>query len=92
LPKNQVYGIASSFQLFPFSQAELNTVENRLDTERNLESRLIFGSYPDVYALQNETERIDYLKSLINSYLLKDILSIDGIKPPPAKQVDLVKH
>jgi len=73
-------GRASSFQLFPFSQTELNTVENRLDTERNLESRLIFGSYPDVYTLQNETERIDYLKSLINSYLLKDILSMEGIK------------
>jgi predicted AAA+ superfamily ATPase len=73
-------GRSYSFQLFPFSQAELNRVENRLETERNLESRLIFGSYPEVYAMTNEVERIVYLKSLINSYLLKDILSIDGIK------------
>jgi len=73
-------GRAVHFQLFPFSQEELSTTENALQTQQNLETRLIFGSYPEVVASKNNEERIDYLKTLMNGYLLKDILAIDGIR------------
>jgi len=73
-------GRASSFYLFPFSQEELNSVESRIDTVKNLETRLIFGSFPELYPMNSISDRTDYLKSLVNSYMLKDILAIDGIK------------
>lgn len=73
-------GRASSFHLFPFSQAELNSIENPLETMRNLESRLVFGSYPEICTMNNDNDRIDYLKMLVNGYLLKDILMVEGIR------------
>ena len=45
-----------------------------------METRLIFGSFPELYAMQTITEKTDYLKSIVNSCMLKDILTIDGIK------------
>jgi len=73
-------GRASSFYLFPFSQEELNTVETPVDTYKNLETRLIFGSFPELYTLNTVAERTNYLKSIVSSYMLKDILTVDGIK------------
>ena len=73
-------GRAYSFHLFPFSQEELNTVENKIETITNLETRLIFGSFPELYFMNTVSEKTDYLNSIVNSYMLKDILAIDGIK------------
>lgn len=73
-------GRTTSFYLFPFSQEELNSVESKIDTIKNLETRLIFGSFPELYSMNTINDRVDYLKSLVNSYMLKDILTIDGIK------------
>ncbi len=66
--------------LFPFSQEELSTSENQLETRRKLDSRLIYGSYPEVEYMNNNAEKSEYLKELVNSYLLKDILTIEGIR------------
>ena len=73
-------GRAYSFHLFPFSQEELNTVENKIETINNLETRLIFGSFPELYFMNTIAEKSNYLNSIVNSYMLKDILAIDGIK------------
>lgn len=73
-------GRAHSFYLFPFSQEELNSVETQIETISNLETRLIFGSFPELYAMTTVAERTDYLQSVIKSYMLKDILTIDGIR------------
>lgn len=73
-------GRGTQFVLTPFSQREISQMETPLDTRRELESRLIYGSYPDV-VMTNEIERkTDYLRDIVNSYLLKDILAIDGVK------------
>lgn len=55
-------GRNSTFILFPFSQQELSVTENRLETRQNLESRLIYGSYPEVPFLVVHKE--DYLQWL----------------------------
>ncbi len=73
-------GRSMPFHLSPFSQTEILQIENRLQTQQNLEIRLIYGSYPDVVLMDNNEQRKDYLKNLVNSYLLKDILMIDGLK------------
>jgi uncharacterized protein len=69
-----------TFFLFPFAQCELNTNENPLQTQSNLEERLIYGSYPELVLMKDQQDKIAYLSDLVSSYLLKDILALDSIK------------
>jgi hypothetical protein len=73
-------GRSTSFLLTPFSQKEIQQKENVLETRQNLETRLIYGSYPEVVTLTGYENKADYLKDIVGAYLLKDILSIDGVK------------
>lgn len=73
-------GRARTFRLFPFSQEELSSTESRVETFRNLESRLIYGSFPELCSLPTNDLKRDYLHSIVSSYMLKDLLAIDGIK------------
>ena len=41
---------------------------------------MIFGSYPEIVLAKNNQERILYLKELVNFYLLKDILEMNGLR------------
>ena len=68
------------FNLFPFSQNEFLKSETRIGLLQNLEDRLIFGSYPELSSIPDFTKKQIYLNEIANSYLLKDILMIDGIK------------
>jgi predicted AAA+ superfamily ATPase len=68
------------FNLYPLSQMELMSTENFLETKQNLEERLIFGSYPELINLVSNDDKRNYLQQLVQSYLLKDILSFGGIK------------
>lgn len=69
-----------SFELFPLSQMEFSMIENFAETKGKLEERLIFGGYPELLHLENMQQKQDYLKELVHSYLLKDILTFEGIK------------
>jgi predicted AAA+ superfamily ATPase len=73
-------GRSYNFYLYPFSQEELKSRENSLETLQNLETRLIYGSYPEVVLAGTNKERASYLKEVKNAYLLKDILILDGIR------------
>jgi predicted AAA+ superfamily ATPase len=73
-------GRAVQFCLHPLSQTEIAQTENALQTVQNLETRLIYGSYPEVVTLGSYKRKAEYLKSISEAYLLKDILAIDGIK------------
>ncbi|MHA4808878.1 ATP-binding protein [Flavitalea flava] len=68
------------YQLYPIAQVELTQLENLLATTSNLEQRLIYGSYPELWHLPTTEEKEVYLKSLVNSYLLKDILIYENVK------------
>ena len=73
-------GRATQIMLTPFSQQEIQQQESLLGTRGNLEPRLLFGSYPEVVMMTTHQERREYLHDLVHSYLLKDILAIDGIR------------
>lgn len=64
----------------PLSQMELQECESRVETRAHLESRLVFGSYPEVVLLPSDREKKEYLQELINDYLCKDILELEGLK------------
>lgn len=66
--------------LFPLAQKELSAQEDYLTTRSNLEERMIFGTYPELYSMTDRKEKIQYLKDLVNAYLMKDILAYEGIK------------
>ena len=84
-------GRSYSFMLYPIAQLELMPNENILNTRQNLDERLIYGSYPELFHLNTLAEKENYLKSLVQSYLLKDILAIDNAVRNTAKFNDLLK-
>lgn len=83
-------GRSTQFLLTPFSHKELAQVESTLDVKQNLEARLIYGSYPEVVGLKRFEQKVDYLRDMVGAYLLKDILSLDGLKNA-AKMKDLLR-
>lgn len=68
------------FHMYPLAQLEYATVENSLQTAENLEERLIYGSYPELLHIPNFKQKQNYLNELVFSYLIKDVLSFEGIK------------
>lgn len=73
-------GRKNTLYLFPLSQIEFSQFENYKITTEHLEQRLIFGSYPELEKYDDWDDKKDYLYEIINSYLLKDILTYEGIK------------
>jgi predicted AAA+ superfamily ATPase len=69
-----------TLKLYPFSQIEIGRIENRHQTDANLESRLIYGSYPEVVLMNDNRLREQYLKEMVSSYLCRDIFELDGIR------------
>jgi predicted AAA+ superfamily ATPase len=66
--------------LFPLSFSEMTRYHGLLEEKRQLEQRLVFGSYPEI--VTNPKEAKQNLKALAGSYLYKDILSFCSIQKP----------
>ena len=66
--------------MLPLSQLELQNIETAHETRAQLETRLIYGSYPEVVLMESDEDRQLYLKELIASYLFKDILQLEGVR------------
>jgi len=73
-------GRKTTLKLFPLAQMEIGQTEQRHQTDANLESRLIYGSYPEVVLTPDNRAREQYLKEIVASYLYKDVLELDGIR------------
>ncbi len=68
------------YLMFPISWEEFQVNVGYLESDSQLEERLVYGMYPDVINQRHDAREI--LKQLTSSYLYKDILSISGIKKP----------
>ena len=73
-------GRSAAFYLTPFSHREIAGWENALETRQNLESRLVYGSYPEVTLMDSPRQKEEYLRDIVSAYLLKDILAVDGLR------------
>lgn len=73
-------GRKTTLKLFPLAQLEIGQIEQRHQTDANLESRLIYGAYPEVVLNNDNRAREQYLRDIVASYLFKDILELDGIR------------
>jgi len=69
---------------------EYSEEENVIQTKSLLEERLLYGSYPELIKYESNEEKAGYLKELVSSYLLKDILEHDGIKSS-SKMISLLR-
>ena len=76
------------YNLFPISTAELLNTNGLIATKQVLESRLIYGSYPDILNHLNNAKEL--LMNIANSYLYKDLLSLDDIRRPALLEKILV--
>lgn len=73
-------GRKNTIYMFPLAQMEYSKIEDYKTTLENREERLIFGGYPELSQYDDWKDKEDYLYQLMNDYLLKDILMVDGIK------------
>ncbi len=73
-------GRASQFMLTSFSVKEIAQIQSGIEIKQNLTNRLIYGSYPEVVGMTSNNMREEYLREIVNAYLLKDILAIDGLR------------
>ncbi|MBN1769307.1 MAG: ATP-binding protein [Prolixibacteraceae bacterium] len=76
--------------LYPISVMELHDQFGGMDVIQKLESLLIYGSYPEVLTNLGVDDKKEYLTTIRNSYLFKDILELDNIKNP-SKLTDLLR-
>jgi len=70
------------YQLFPLSLEEIYPDANYLKIIKELESLMIFGSYPEVVSQTSFEEKKELLRELSSSYIYKDILGFQDIKGP----------
>lgn len=68
------------FMLYPLSFSEMVQHHGLLQEKRLIEHRLIFGYYPEI--VTKTGEETELLKLLANSYLYKDLLTLEQIKKP----------
>jgi len=68
------------YHLYPISWEEFEGQVGFLESQQQLEERLIYGMYPDV--INNRQDANSVLRELASSYLYKDVLSIIGIRKP----------
>jgi predicted AAA+ superfamily ATPase len=66
------------FFMYPLSFTELVNASSLLEEKRLLQTRLVYGSYPEV--INNQGREKEALRELASSYLYKDILQIEGIR------------
>ena len=83
-------GRSFTFHLYPFSQSELKEIENPIEMKQNLADKLVFGMYPELLEYKTANEKKTYLNNLVNTYLLKDILALEGLRGS-SKIMDLLK-
>ena len=68
------------YHLFSLSTRELLASQGFLTVKQTLETRLIYGSYPDI--VTNSADAKELLVNLSDSYLYKDLLELEGIRRP----------
>lgn len=72
------------YRLYPLSLREMAAHTSEREQQRMIESRLVYGLYPEVVTTPSDAKRT--LMTLTSNYLYKDILSYHGIKKPDVLQ------
>jgi hypothetical protein len=86
-------GRYNDIHLYPLSHAEIQS-SSLFDSILFPDVIMRYGGYPAVVTAKSEEEKTDTLRKLVESYLLKDILSFDRLKKPDVlvKLLTLLAH
>ena len=68
------------YTLFPLSLEEIFPDKDLLAINKELQTLMIFGSYPEVAEEKAFERKIELLRNLQSSYLYKDVLEFQGIR------------
>ena len=66
--------------LYPLSMLEIKNQYGAMEVQAGLEEYLLFGTFPEALTLKTGPDKIEYLNTLRDSYLLKDLLVLENIK------------
>lgn len=69
-----------SYTLYPIALCELERLSNQVELRSQLESRLVWGSYPEVFSLSGHQEKRHYLLELASDYLYRDVLELAEVR------------
>ncbi|GHB46713.1 ATP-binding protein [Mongoliitalea lutea] len=73
-------GRKKTYQLFPVSYRELVENTSLIESRRLLDTRLVYGTYPEV--ISNPGQEKEVLIEIAQSYLYKDVLKVENIRKP----------
>lgn len=73
-------GRKREFRMFPITFQEMASHTNLLEEHRMIPHRMVYGYYPEVVSSPGQEREV--LHELANSYLYKDILTLDNINKP----------
>lgn len=76
--------------LYPLAQLELQDSYSRYELTNSLNEFLIFGGYPSALTARTRKAKREAVEEIAQSYLLKDLLSLENVKSPQIL-VDLLK-
>ena len=76
--KESMVGRKEELQLFPLSYNEMVNHTNFISETRLVPHRLVYGYYPEVLCNPGKEEKI--LNDLVDGFLYKDILNLEGVK------------
>ncbi len=76
--KESMVGRKEELHLFPLTYSELVAHTNFVEENRLIPQRMIYGYYPEVVSNPGKEEHI--LNDLVDAFLYKDILNLEGIK------------
>lgn len=80
--RENLTGRSHTFALFPLSSQELLGDEPAFKAPAFLEAQLVFGGYPLAHTLGRNEERKRYLASIVEDYLLRDVLFLERLERP----------
>lgn len=70
------------YKLYPLSTKELTSSLSDHEKAFLLESQLLFGGYPYLQQLNDPKEKRDYLKSITEDYLFRDVVLLKDVSFP----------
>jgi len=76
--------------MYPVSESEYRQFEKPEERYDNLLHRLVYGNMPELINIGDPDDKAAYLRELVTSYLLKDILAFENIKNS-SKLIELLK-
>ena len=83
-------GRSIHFQLNPLSAEEILSTMSPAEFMQRQKFHFVYGHYPEILSIPDEKSCQEYLNDIVDAYLLRDILMVDGIKHAQ-KMYDLLR-